>query len=119
MPKGQLIYTRGSIWWVALDPALGNEAQKTRPCLVLQNDVGNQYSSVTIVVPFLEPKSYPFVVNVQPTQNNGLDRERGLNFSQFRCVDASRFRTQLGVIEDSYWNKIEEAIAIELSIFGR
>lgn len=118
MPKGKLTYQRGSIWWVSLDPAVGNEAQKTRPCLVLQNDVGNQYSSVTIVVPLLEPKPYPFVVNVKPTKTNGLDRERGLNFSQFRCVDASRFSQQLGVIEDDYWTQIEKAIAIELSIFG-
>ena len=61
-------YRRFEIWWVKLDPAEGQEAKKTRLCLVLQNDVGNRFSDVTIVAPFLEPKSYPFVVNLIPAR---------------------------------------------------
>ena len=112
-------YRRFEIWWVKLDPTEGSEAGKTRPCLILQNNIGNQFSDVTIVVPFLEPKSYPFVVNISPTKQNGLDRERGLNFSQMRVVYYSRFGSKLGELEDSYTQQIEEAIAIELGIFGR
>jgi len=112
-------YRRGDIFWTDLDPARGNEAKKTRPCLILQNDVGNEFSSVTIVVPFLEPNNYPFVVNVTPSKQNGLDRARGLNLSQLRVAHHSRFGDKLGQIEDIYWNAIEEAIAIELHIFGR
>ena len=97
---------------------------------------------MTIVVPFLEPRSYPFVVNVLPTKENGLDRERGLNFSQMRVVYYSRFGSKLGKLESSYIREIEEAIqrglggcpfawgvpherlnqeaiALELGIFGR
>lgn len=112
-------YRRFEIWWVKLDPTEGSEASKTRPCLILQNDIGNQFSDVTIVVPFLEPRSYPFVVNVFPTKENGLDRKRGLNFSQMRVVYYSRFGSKLGKLESSYTAKIEEAIAVELGIFGR
>ncbi len=112
-------YHRLDIWWVILDPAKGSEAKKTRPCLILQNDIGNQFSDITMIVPFLEPKSYPFVVNVQPTQSNGLDRQRGLNFSQMRVAHYTRFVNQLGVLEDSYTSQIENAIAIELNIFGK
>ena len=112
-------YRRLEIWWVRLDPTEGSEASKTRPCLILQNDIGNQFSDVTIVVPFLEPRSYPFVVNVSPTKENGLDCERGLNFSQMRVVYYSKFGSKLGKLEANYTQKIEEAIAIELEIFGR
>ena len=112
-------YRKFEIWWVKLDPTEGSEANKTRPCLILQNNIGNQYSDVTVVVPFLEPRSYPFVVNVVPSQKNGLDRERGLNFSQMRVVYYSRFGSKLGELESSYTQQIEEAIAIEFGIFGR
>jgi mRNA interferase MazF len=112
-------YRRFEIWWVKLDPTEGSEAGKTRPCLILQNDLGNQYSDVTVVVPFLEPKDYPFVVNILPTPQNGLDRERGLNFSQIRVVYYARFVSKLGELEPSYHQQIEEAIAIEFAIFGR
>ena len=37
-------YRRLEIWWVKLDPTEGSEASKTRPCLILQNDLGNQYT---------------------------------------------------------------------------
>jgi mRNA interferase MazF len=114
MPSNSLTYRRGEIWWVKLDPAIGIETQKTRACLILQNDLGNKQSSLTIVVPLLTPKNYPFVVNISPSELNGLDRERGLHFSQIKAVDASRVLSKLGEMEASYWWKIEQAIAIQL-----
>ena len=116
MPNGNLIYKRGEIWWVELDPATGVEAKKTRACLILQNDLGNKQSSLTTVAPFLAPKNYPFVVNVQPTNINNLDRERGIHFSQIRAVDCSRIKSKIGQIENSYWQKIKKAIAIQLQL---
>jgi mRNA interferase MazF len=110
-------YRRFDIWWVELDPTRGNEAKKTRPCLILQNDIGNQFSDITMIAPFLEPKSYPFVVNVEASSQNGLDRLRGLNFSQMRVAHYSRFLSKLGVLENIYQQQIERAIAIELDIF--
>lgn len=112
-------YRRLEIWWVQLDPARGSEARKTRPCLILQNDTGNQYSDITMIVPFLEPKPYPFVVIVEPSSQNGLDRSRGLNLSQMRVAHYSRFVSKLGILEESYLPQIEKAIAIELNLFGK
>lgn len=116
MPNGNLIYKRGEIWWVELDPSTGVEAKKTRPCLILQNDLGNKQSSLTIVVPFLATRNYPFVVNVKPTSSNNLDRERGLHFSQIRAVDCSRVKSKIGMLEDDYWKDIVKAIAIQLQL---
>lgn len=52
MPRGDLTYKRGEIRWVNLDPTIGAEMQKTRPCLIIQNDIMNQYGLLTIVMPF-------------------------------------------------------------------
>ncbi len=41
--------TRGMIVEVNLDPTIGQEIQKKRPCVVIQNDIGNQNSVLTIV----------------------------------------------------------------------
>ncbi|MEL6929478.1 MAG: type II toxin-antitoxin system PemK/MazF family toxin [Cyanobacteria bacterium J06600_6] len=114
MPNGELRYRRGEIWWVKFDPSIGIEAKKTRVALVLQNDLGNKRSSLTIVAPLLAPKNYPFVVNIKPSTVNNLDHERGVHLSQIRAVDATRMKSRLGVIEDFYWNEIEKAIAIQL-----
>ena len=40
---------RGDIYLVNFDPTLGAEIRKTRPALILQNDIANKYSPVTIV----------------------------------------------------------------------
>lgn len=114
MPNRQLTYRRGEIWWTKLDPAERIEACKTRACLILQNDVGNEESRITTVVPFLIKKNYSFVVNVLPTEENGLDRERGLHFNQIRTVDSNRVLSKIGTIEDRYWTEIQRAISIQL-----
>lgn len=115
MPKGTLTYRRGEIWWVDLNPVIGSETGKERPCLILQNDIGNKSGTTSIVAPFLPGmKTYPFVVNVAPTAQNGLDRDRHINLSQMRAVDAQRIKNQQGVLEDNYWEDIEKAVCIEL-----
>ncbi|MGF1575964.1 MAG: type II toxin-antitoxin system PemK/MazF family toxin [Cyanophyceae cyanobacterium] len=115
MPNGTLTYKRGEIWWVDLTPVIGRETDKERPCLILQNDIGNQNGTTTIVAPLLPgTKKYPFVVNVSPTSQNGLDGDRYINLSQMRAVDTRRIKNKQGVLEDNYWGEIEKAICIEL-----
>lgn len=108
---------RGEIWWVDLDPTKGKEAKKVRACLIIQNDIGNEESDLTTVVPFLSPKTYPFVVNVQPSEQNQLDKERGLHFNQIRSIDASRLKSKLGVLEVAYFTQIKRALDIQFGFF--
>jgi mRNA interferase MazF len=115
MPNGTLTYRRGEIWWVDLQPVVGHETDKERPCLILQNDVGNQNGTTTIIAPLLpKKKPYPFVVNITPTAQNGLNGDRHINLSQMRSVDAQRIKNKQGVLEEIYWEAIEEAVRIEL-----
>jgi mRNA interferase MazF len=115
MPSGDLRYKRGEIWWVNLDPVMGSETAKKRPCLILQNDVGNARSNTTMVAPLLKGlKTYPFVVNVEATVDNGLDESRGIHLEQMRVVDHRRIDNRLGTLEDKYWSGIEQAVLIVL-----
>lgn len=115
MPKSDLQYRRGEIWWVNLDPTVGSETAKRRPCIILQNDVGNARSNTTMVAPLLKGlKNYPFVVNIEATVNNGLDENRRIHLEQMRVVDQQRIDRQLGTLEDKYWREIEIAVGIVL-----
>jgi len=57
---------RGEIYWTNLDPTQGHEIKKTRPCIVVSNDVGNEFSETVTVVPLTSKtnnkKVYPFEV---------------------------------------------------------
>ncbi|MEM7579921.1 MAG: type II toxin-antitoxin system PemK/MazF family toxin [Mastigocoleus sp.] len=113
MPQNKLTYRRGEIRWVRLDPTVGAEAQKTRPCLIVQNDTMNQYGLLTIVMPFRPgSKEAPYVVNVKPTSRNGLDAERFIDVGQIRAVDYRRILGKVGVLEEEYWESIHTAINI-------
>jgi mRNA interferase MazF len=118
MPKGKLVYSRGEIRWVRLDPTLGAETRKTRACLIVQNNVINQYGLLTIVLPFLPGlKQAPYAVNVTASPQNGLDRDRYLDVGQIRAVDHQRILERLGTLEEQYWAQIQEAINVVLG-FG-
>lgn len=115
VPRGELTYRRGDIRWIRLDPTVGAEIQKTRSCLILQNDIMNQYGQLTIVVPFRPgSKQAPYVVNVKATPANGLDKDRFLDLAQIRAVDNQRVLGHLGVLEEHYWQQIRTALDIVL-----
>jgi mRNA interferase MazF len=115
MLGNNLTYRRGEIRWVNLDPTVGAEAKKIRACLIVQNDIMNQYGLLTIVMPFRPgSKQAPYVVNVKATPNNGLDQDRFIDIGQIRAVDHSRILGLLGVLESEYWELIRTALNIVL-----
>jgi mRNA interferase MazF len=61
----------GEVYLVNFDPIIGAEIQKTRPALMVQNDIANRHSPITIVAAitsqFSEP-SYPTEVRIQPPE---------------------------------------------------
>jgi mRNA interferase MazF len=113
MPNGTLTYQRGEIRWVKLDPTIGAEIQKTRSCLILQNDTMNQYGQLTIAIPFRPgTKQAPYVVNVAASSSNGLDKDRFLDVAQIRSIDGQRVLGLVGILEANYWQQIQDALSI-------
>jgi mRNA interferase MazF len=110
---------RGDIYLVEFDPARGHEIKKTRPALVIQNDVGNRYSPVTIVAAIsskLSPVPYPVEVTVTPTKANGLSVQSAIQLGQIRSVDKGRLVKHLGTIEPAAMRRVDEAIKISLGL---
>lgn len=51
---------RGEIWWVRLDPTIGAEIRKSRPCLIVSTNVINERRRTVVVIPLSSsPKSSP------------------------------------------------------------
>jgi mRNA interferase MazF len=94
---------------------VGAEVQKTRSCLIVQNDIINQYGLLTIVIPFRPgSKQAAYAVNVKASPTNGLDKDRFLDVGQLRAVDGQRVLGQVGVLEQQYWHQIRVALDIVL-----
>lgn len=81
---------RGEVWWVRLDPTVGHEIRKTRPCLVVSPDAMNRHGA-SIIVPLTSNEHRRFRV---PTSVGG---KRGAAAAdQVRTVDHARFGRRIG-----------------------
>ena len=106
---------RGEIWQVRFEPFEGSEMGKTRPALVLQNDIGNRYAGTTIVAAITaRVKDLPTLVDVAPSRENGLRRPCAVNLSHLRTISRSRLIARVGRIDNSYLSEIEQSTMISL-----
>jgi mRNA interferase MazF len=122
-PKGQkqkvATLRRGEIYLCSFDPTVGHEIKKTRPALVIQNDVGNRYSPLTIVAAITSSVSlvpYPVEVVVEPTAASGLDVRSSIRLDQIRTVDQQRLVRRLGTADSSTMAKLDDALKISLGL---
>jgi len=109
---------RGEIYLTTLDPALGHEIKKTRPALVIQNDVTNQYGMTTIIAAITSKVSvppYPNEVIIQPSMA-GLQVLSTVRLDQIRTVDRKRLIKRLGKASEDVMDKIDQAIFISLGL---
>jgi len=112
---------RGDIVTVELNPTKGSEQQgSSRPCVVIQNDVGNQYSPTTIVAPFTKQYDptdiYPFEVEVLAS-NAPLTHDSVADLSQIRVVDReNRIQKNIGAVPATRMAKIDAAIKNSLDL---
>lgn len=109
---------RGEIYLTTLDPALGHEIKKTRPALVIQNDVTNRYAMTTVVAAITSRVSmppYPNEVVVEPT-GTGLEAVATIRLDQIRTVDRRRLIKRLGKIDRAAMKRVDDAIRISLGL---
>jgi mRNA interferase MazF len=109
---------RGEIYLTALDPALGHEIKKTRPALVIQNNVSNQFSSTTIVAAISSKVStppYPNETIIQPGRS-GLAVVSTVRLDQIRTVDRQRLLKRLGTVDPDSMAAVDRAIKASLGL---
>lgn len=88
---------RGDVWLVALDPTMGSEIQKTRPCVVISPPEMHDHLRTVIVAPMTSKgRSAPFRIPVTFKRKQGL-----ILLDQIRAVDKVRLVKKEGAIADN------------------
>ena len=110
---------RGDVVKVNLNPTAGAEIHGTaRPCVVVQNDVGNQNSPNTIVIPVTDAKgrrAYPFQVFIK-AGNGGLTKDSIALGEQIRVIDSNRIIKKMGTLQEDTIEKLDIALRNSLDL---
>jgi mRNA interferase MazF len=101
-----MVVQRFDVWLVALDPTLGSEIQKTRPCLVISPDEMNDYIATVIVAPMTtKGRSYPTRIACSFQGKKGQ-----IVLDQIRTVDKVRLVKRLGRISEKAQDEVVEIL---------
>lgn len=91
-----MVVKRFEIWLVNLDPTVGREIRKTRPCLIISPDVTNKYLDTVTAAPMTSTiKTYPTRITCVFQKRQGQ-----IVLDQIRTVDKIRLAKKLGIIDE-------------------
>ena len=103
---------RDEVWLVSLEPTIGSEIRKTRPCIVISPDEINKLLKTVIVAPLTSTlKNYPTRVTIV-----FQTRESSIALDQIRSVDKSRLLRKLGNLSQDDSEKVSDVL---VSMFSK
>lgn len=117
---GVALPRRGDVYLVSFDPTVGAKIRKTRPALIIQNDVANRWSPVTIVAAITsrpEQQGFPVDVRIDPPEGR-LKIPSLVLLNQIRSVDRRRLVKRLGRLRPDTMKLVNRAIQISLGLAG-
>ncbi len=107
---------RGEVWLVNWNPARGGEQAGKRPALVIQNDIGNEKASTTIVAAISSTvRLYPMNVEIKPPEG-GIKHQSIVKTTQILTVSKERLEKRLGQLSEKKMGDVDTALKLSLSL---
>jgi len=104
---------RGEVWWVEFDPSTGSEIRKTRPAVIVSNDIANRNLARVLTMPLTSntTRVYPgqVLVTVAGRQSKAMA-------DQIMAADKRRLRSRLGVLSIDDLRDCEDAIRLQFGL---
>jgi mRNA interferase MazF len=111
---------RGEIYWIDLEPTVGSEIKKVRPCVIISPDAANQSGPLVIVAPITkaEGKKIYFHEIQLPPGPAVLPYDSKIKVFQLRCLNKKRLRGEkIRVLPEELLEKLNEKIKIVTGLY--
>lgn len=109
---------RGEVYLVGFEPTAGAEIRRTRPAVIVQNDIANRWSPITIVAAVTSKKGdrvYPSNVLVEALEG-GLTHDSLVLLNHVRSIDRRRLVKRLGRLEPQTMKRVDRALVISFGL---
>lgn len=108
---------RGEVYWTQMDPSVGAEVRKTRPAVIVSNDIGNANANIVTVLPLTTSvkRVYPYDVLLKAgTCGNTPDCK--VMGNQIRTIDKSRLGALMGALPEFLMTQVDRAMRRHLAL---
>ncbi len=113
-----MVVKRGDLFFADLNPVVGSEQGGLRPVLIIQNDIGNNYSPTTIIAAVtsrIKRAKLPTHVEIKK-DNSPLNRDSVILCEQLRTIDKKRLTEKIGCLDKETMKKVDTALGISLEL---
>lgn len=102
---------RFSLYIVNLDPTIGAEIKKKKPCLIVSPDEINTYLQTVIIVPLTSTqRNLPTRILIKATPQSGLSNDSYAVLDQLKTVDKSRLSAPIGEISEEEKHAVSDIL---------
>jgi len=102
---------RYELYSVDLDPTVGVEMKKTRPCLIVSPDEMNKNVQSVIVAPLTTHfRNIPSRIKIEANNINGLSDTSYIALDQIKTIDKNRCKKKIGIIPDTDAMKVSDVL---------
>lgn len=109
---------RGDIYYADLSPVVGSEQGGIRPVLIIQNDVGNRYSSTVIcaaITSRMNKAKLPTHIEID-SRRCQIMKDSVILLEQIRTIDKQRLKDMIGHLDKERMRSVDEAIRVSLAL---
>jgi mRNA interferase MazF len=101
-----MVVLKNEVWLTSLDPTIGREINKARPCVILSPDVLNKYSATVTVAPLTSTlKKYPTRIDCNVNGKKGQ-----IVIDKIKSIDKSRLIKKISSINEVTSEKVYKTI---------
>ncbi|MGF7184279.1 mRNA interferase MazF [Desulfitispora alkaliphila] len=113
-----MLIKRGDVFYAQLNPVVGSEQGGLRPVLIVQNNIGNQYSPTTIVSAItsqISKAKLPTHIELK-AHESGLEKDSVILTEQIRTIDKSRLTEKITTLNEETIKRVDKALEISLGV---